>query len=395
MSLIRAFDTNEFNKGKNDNQFVNDFKSSLVFPSDLSDENFFPEAIKFSIYDREGVDFNGVVKDSSNAYQSELQETKKTNNDIITDNERSQREAGLNISAELLKVTNDNIAGANNRIKQADKSFDIGSSLGKGIGAGLESAVRQKTQPKSPTERHIQSIYLQMPPTVSFTEGVEWQGSDLGVIGGLLKGEGIEAVKSGGLSAAGAVLGGSAAGLASKLFGGGGLIGATLGAAVGSDSIQGGIESTFNVKANPYKEQTFQGVGFRPFEFQFVLRARNQVESSDIKKIVNAFRAYSKPSFKTAGNSGVFAYPKEFRIEFLTADGGEYKSNKFIPQIKYCICTSVATNFTGGGSWRSFEEGAPTDVQLSLSFQETEIITQEDVFGETKVGRFKNEEGYF
>ena len=79
----------------------------------------------------------------------------------------------------------------------------------------------------------------------------------------------------------------------------------------------------------------------------------------------------------------------------MTVDDGEYKTNKFIPQIKYCICTSVATNFTGGGSWRSFEEGAPTDVQLSLSFQETEIITQEDVFGKTEVGRFKNEEGYF
>jgi hypothetical protein len=389
---LQSLNTNESNIGNNDNKFINDFKSSLVFPSDLSDENFFPEAIKFSIYEREGVDFDTVVKDTSNAYKAELQETKEINNEIIADNEKIQREAGFNIGAELLKVTNDNIAGANNRIKENSSTL---AAAGAGIVGGIASGIKQKTQPKSPVERHIQSIYLQMPGTVSFAEGVEWQGSDLGVIGGVLKGEAMEGAKSGALGAAGAVLGGAAGGLVSKLFGGSGAIGATLAAAVGGDVLQGGIESTFNVKSNPYKEQTFQGVGFRPFEFQFVLRARNQVESSDIKKIVNAFRAYSKPSFKTAGNSGVFAYPKEFRIEFLTADGGEYKSNKFIPQIKYCICTSVATNFTGGGSWRSFEEGAPTDVQLSLSFQETEIITQEDVFGETKVGRFKNEEGYF
>jgi hypothetical protein len=390
----RLFDTNELSVGKNDNsKFLNsnDFKSSLVFPSDLADENFFPEAIKFSIYDREGVDFDTVVKDTSNAYKASAEIAKQNEIEqlIITDNERSQREAGLNISAELLKVTNDNIANANNRLKQAD------DPLVSGVVAAADSIARQKTQPKSPTERHIQSIYLQMPPTVSFSEGVEWQGSDLGIIGGALKGEGFEAMKSGGVSSMGELLGGAAGGLASKLFGGGGLIGATLGSLAGGGSLQGGLESTFNVKSNPYKEQTFQGVGFRPFEFQFVLRSRNQTESFVIRDIVNAFRAYSKPSFKTAGESGTFAYPKEFRIEFLTVNGGEYKTNKFIPQIKYCICTSVATNFTGGGGWRSFEEGAPTDVQLSLSFQETEIITQEDVFGKTKVGRFKNEEGYF
>ena len=390
--MSRIFDTNEFNKGKNDNQFVNNFKSSLVFPSDLSDKNFFPEAIKFSIYDREGVDFDAVVNESSNAYQAESQKQKKINNDIIAVNEEIQRNARANINAEVRKTAETNIAGARNRINQG---LDIGLSLGKGIEAGLESSVRQKTQPKSPTQRHIQSIYLNMPPTVSFAEGVEWQGSDLGVIGGALKGEGFEAMKSGGVSSMGELLGGAAGGLASKLFGGGGLIGATLGSLAGGGSIQGGLESTFNVKSNPYKEQTFQGIGFRPFEFQFVLRARNQTESLAIREIVNAFRAYSKPSFKTAGKSGTFAYPKEFRIEFLTVNGGEYTTNEFIPQIKYCICTSVATNFTGGGGWKSFAEGAPTDVQLGLSFQETEIITQEDVMGETEVGRFKNEEGYF
>ena len=388
--MSRIFDTNEFNKGKNDNQFVNNFKSSLVFPSDLSDKNFFPEAIKFSIYDREGVDFDTVVKDTSNAYKAstKIVEQNEIENERIAVNEKIARAAAEVGDEKSEVIANGEITDANNRLKKSDP-------LASGIVAAADSIARQKTQPKSPTERHIQSIYLNMPPTVSFAEGVEWQGSDLGVIGGALKGEGFEAMKSGGVSSMGELLGGAAGGLASKLFGGGGLIGATLGSLAGGGSIQGGLESTFNVKSNPYKEQTFQGIGFRPFEFQFVLRARNQTESLAIREIVNAFRAYSKPSFKTAGKSGVFAYPKEFRIEFLTNDDGEYTTNEFIPQIKYCICTSVATNFTGGGGWKSFAEGAPTDVQLGLSFQETEIITQEDVMGETKVGRFKNEEGYF
>ena len=383
----RLFDTNDVN-----NEFANsnDFKSSLIFPSDLTDENFFPEAIKFSIYDREGVDFDTVVKDTSNAYKAstKIVEQNEIENERIAVNEKIARAAAEVGDEKSEVIANGEITDANNRLKKSDP-------LASGIVAAADSIARQKTQPKSPTQRHIQSIYLNMPPTVSFTEGVEWQGSDLGVIGGALKGEGFEAMKSGGVSSMGELLGGAAGGLASKLFGGGGLIGATLGSLAGGGSIQGGLESTFNVKSNPYKEQTFQGIGFRPFEFQFVLRARNQTESLAIREIVNAFRAYSKPSFKTAGKSGTFAYPKEFRIEFLTVNGGEYTTNEFIPQIKYCICTSVATNFTGGGGWKSFAEGAPTDVQLGLSFQETEIITQEDVMGETEVGRFKNEEGYF
>ena len=386
----RLFDTNESSRLSRDFDNSNDFKSSLIFPSDLTDENFFPEAIKFSIYEREGVDYDTVVKDTSNAYKAskELAVDKEIEKERVAVNEKIARAASEVQDNSLLAIAQSEIAGANNRLKKSDP-------LVSGVVAAADSIARQKTQPKSPTERHIQSIYLQMPPTVSFSEGVEWQGSDLGIIGGALKGEGFEAMKSGGVSSMGELLGGAAGGLASKLFGGGGLIGATLGSLAGGGSLQGGLESTFNVKSNPYKEQTFQGVGFRPFEFQFVLRSRSQTESNLIHNIVNAFRAYSKPSFKTAGKSGTFAYPKEFRIEFLTVDDGEYITNQFIPQIKYCICTSVATNFTGGGGWKSFAEGAPTDVQLSLSFQETEIITQEDVFGKTEVGRFKNENGNF
>ena len=51
------------------------------------------------------------------------------------------------------------------------------------------------------------------------------------------------------------------------------------------------------------------------------------------------------------------------------------------------MCTAVNTNFTGTG-WRSFKGGAPTEITLQLTFSETEIITGEDVFGQTRVGRF-------
>ena len=162
---------------------------------------------------------------------------------------------------------------------------------------------------------------------------------------------------------------------------------AVVGALVGGESgLAGGIESTLSMKANPFKEQTFQGVPFRPFEFQFAFRARNAEEVKEVAKIIQAFRSYSKPSFK-AGGSTVFKYPHEFRIEFLRLANDNYETNLNLPQIKYCICKTVNTNYTAQG-WKSFDGGAPVDINLTLSFEETEIITQEDVDGQTSVGDF-------
>ena len=97
----------------------------------------------------------------------------------------------------------------------------------------------------------------------------------------------------------------------------------------------------------------------------------------------------------------MFAYPKEFLIEFLvkdadekSGDGGRYYRNENIPQIKFCVLKTVGTNYTGQG-WKTLEGGAPADITLSLSFEETEIVTQEDVFGETKVGDFSKIGGTF
>jgi hypothetical protein len=257
------------------------------------------------------------------------------------------------------------------------------------------SETRNK-QIEAPTSRLIQNIYLQMPESLVYSEQVDWQGSDLGVVGGLKDGQfNKSAAIAGLLSNAGKVLGGAAGAITSIIPGVGTTAGVLLGTLLGGETgISGGIESTFNVKANPYKEQTFQGVPFRPFEFSFNFRPRSDTEVLQMDKIINAFRAYSKPGFENQGQSGVFAYPHEFLIEFLTFEQGSYVRNPHIPQIKFCTCKSVNTNWTTQG-WKSFQGGASVDTALTLSFEETEIITQEDVLGETKVGDFASFGGKF
>ena len=60
-----------------------------------------------------------------------------------------------------------------------------------------------------------------------------------------------------------------------------------------------------------------------------------------------------------------------------------------------CVCKSVTTNFSTQNTWRSLEGGAPVEISLGLTFEETELITGEDVIGETNIGRFKKSGGRF
>ena len=408
MSFV-PFNTSTEDSGVNRNEVnAQNSNKSLIFPQDMQKE-FYPEAIKFSIYERHGVEYNEVkklVKDAfstSGAYIEADSEIALSKDEIkrletklagikIPDKEGDEKEAAE--TAQKIE-TQQNRLNFNEieKLETANSTKIIGNKI-----LGKFSEAREDQKLEKTLERHLQSIYLAMPESVNFAEGIDWQGSDLGVVGGLKSGAlgfNEESMDYGVLTGGGAALGG-AAGLGASLIPGiSGIAGTVVGAVLGGSGLQSGIESTFGVKTNPFKEQTFQGVGFRPFDFSFNFRARSQSDVYVIQDIIRAFRSYSKPTFKEGSGGSIFKYPKEFRIEFLTIDdNNSYITNKHLPEIKFCICTAINTNFTAQG-WKSFEGGAPTDITLQMTFQETEIVTGEDVSGNTKNGRFAGYKGKF
>ena len=391
---------NSFNDGNGDKDA--NF-GTLSFPSDLTDQQYYPECIKFGIYERTGLDFEkfgGAIKEGfNNKVGDDLEQLKFLKGEIGNNNIQIAALESIESSQALVQAFRDNNNKA--RIEISKITPDLIGAVGDGAKSGLDNITSQNKerlrQVRNPTERLIQSIYLQMPEALVYNEQVDWQGSDLGLVGAFKEGQLTSGVVAGSLSNAGRLLGGAAGTLAGIIPGIGPVAAGIVGTVLGSETgISGGIESTFNIKANPYKEQTFQGVPFRPFEFSFNFRPRNDTEVEQVDQIIRSFRAFSKPKFKNTGQSGVFAYPHEFLIEFLTLNKGTYSRNKYIPQIKYCICKSVNTNWTGQG-WKSFRDGAPVDITLTLSFEETEIVTQEDVLGKTNVGDFASfeEKGNF
>ena len=55
------------------------------------------------------------------------------------------------------------------------------------------------------------------------------------------------------------------------------------------------------------------------------------------------------------------------------------KENSFYNKIATCVLTNVDVNYTPNGEVQSFGDGAPTQIAMSLSFKETEMMTKQHV----------------
>ena len=383
---------------KIDEQNNNVDAGSLHYPNDLGVGFTHPDCVKFTIGTNPGVSLGPVTEklksrvraakkasiDASRKLLAELTAERTSLEELSTRTE-PQKQRIETINARLNQ--NDIQKNINRSGKAGANASDLGNAVGgavenikgtvvdffDGLAKGAESNVftAEKT------------IYLPMPENLVYNEPVDWTGTELGAmktLGDMATGgeAGKGALGGAALSQAGNVLAGGTGAIVSKLLGGGLLGGAVLGGLGGGAGVQGAIESNLRIKSNPFKEQTFQGVGFRPFEFSFIFNARSQSEVNTIRRIINTFRKHSKPSLDKP-DSAIFSYPAEFKIEFLTNNGYDYfEPNKYLPKLKQCVCKSVNTNFTTAG-WKSFEDGAPTTITLQLGFEETDIITSEQV----------------
>ena len=406
-------------------------EGTLVYPQDLAGNEFYPEAIKFTVFKRKGASLDKVMSElgqigSLGAIAAMQDDDKNKPADMIAEEQRKaaadlQIAGGINVtqkSGESLEAwtervgisARENIEAINSRIDFWNNAkvtgntstFDImkqsGNKLKRAIMEGTKG-LRQNTfnqlTSKAETGQIMGEVYMNMPNEINFNEEASWGGTDLGVVGGLAKGDTAEAAIGTAFANFSNVAGGGTAALgalALQMGKHGAMAGAVLGT-LGGEAMQKGLESGTSQVANPYKEMTFSGIGFRQFSFNFTFRARNEKEVEVIQDIIETFRYYSKPTY-THGKSGFFTYPEEFLIEFLMKTGKHgcetFETNHFVPQLKMCVLKTVTTNFAPQNAWRTFRDSSPVEISLALSFEETEVVTGEDVVGATPVGRFKD-----
>jgi len=226
------------------------------------------------------------------------------------------------------------------------------------------------------TKRISDSVTLYLPPNVQDVLNAQYNSMATGLAGALVAGgmkaageyneDDFEAAIKTGLNMGAAVtqeaLAKTAAGVAETLTGGEGLREAGLKAA--------------GVADNPYMEVLFDKVGMREFNYSFTFAPKNPDESEDIKKIINLFRFHMLPELR--GDAARFlTLPSEFDIHYMfMGEDGAATENHYYHKISTCVLQNLSVDYTPNGV-KSFSNGAPTQMTLSLSFKETRAMNKQ------------------
>lgn len=137
---------------------------------------------------------------------------------------------------------------------------------------------------------------------------------------------------------------------------------------------------------NPQLEVLFKGVDLRTFQFDFVFAPHSRDEAVAVREIVQAFKFHAAPEvLPDLGKGRYLIPPSEFDIDFM------YKGSKNpnIHQVGTCVLKNVSVDYAPNG-WATFGgedtdagfdggAGAPVQTKLSLTFQETEIVTKQRI----------------
>ena len=124
----------------------------------------------------------------------------------------------------------------------------------------------------------------------------------------------------------------------------------------------------------------FEGVDFRTFSYAYEFLPKSWDESDMLRKIIKFFRIQMLPEIR--GNGNTFKPPNWFSIEYMI-DG---KPTEYLNKIKPSVCTGCDVSYGGNGQFAMFqsdkgEAPAPALINLTLTFQEVQVVSKIDALG--------------
>ena len=322
-----------------------------------------------------------------------------------------------NVSSRNRSDQNAKLAGAMGQVVGIFNGFEVGSDLVSGFrkyiadklpagelisgGAGkivgnvagviAATAAKKKLQEVTTNRERVvlkTTIALHLNNKPSATYKAQWADADLGIIGGASKDfqdmantvskvslEGNELATASRLVQAGVDVGKTFLGAATSAS-------ATMAMKKVTDTplkdfgdVRSFVEAGAGVAINPFKAQLFKNMGFRTFTFDYVFLPRDATEYNSVQTIIKTFKRYMHP---TLGKEQYFlGYPAEFNIEYFHKSGQNYEH---IFKLAGCALTDLKVDY-GGADFVTFRDigGAPTEISMSLSFLELELLTEERV----------------
>lgn len=227
-------------------------------------------------------------------------------------------------------------------------------------------------------------VRLYMPAQIQFQDGMQYNTTSLGAIGGAAEGAIAQGASVAGLTA-GAIGQGISdliAGITMTIDDDVAAVAAQRAAAkspIAGDKLAGAVSSATQTTVNPNNRTLFDGVNVRSFSFSFQLIAQSAEEAKVIEDIVNHFRTEMYPSEITITKGTVdipigYNFPKKWKIRFW--DNKNYK--EVFHKIKPAFLTAMNTTYNSGDA-TFHEDGKPTSVEITLTFTEERPLARKDI----------------
>lgn len=212
-------------------------------------------------------------------------------------------------------------------------------------------------------KRTSDSIAINMPDAVRTGYGAQWQGSELGFAGRMIRaGQNWDAitlhdVKNAALEesknmAAGAVQ------------------------ALTPLNTQDAAELFTGTISDPFIEVLFKGVTNREIPMSFTFTPKNEEESRRAREICRRFKYHMHPEFKyRETDSSYFLHPSVVDITFMKIDSsGQGQINEWLWRISTCAIVDVQIDVTGDDGYTVHHDDSPTTIKLDVTFMELEQL---------------------
>ena len=232
------------------------------------------------------------------------------------------------------------------------------------------------------------SVFLPVPPGISFSDQMQYSSIDLGIIGKVVAGATSAAVNGGGvLSGAGGALGAAAGTVVNQIKSANAAAVASLATKkMGLDNVSSFIDFGAKQVVSPNTNTAFQNSGIRQFQFSFKMMPRDRAEANTITEILKRFRENMYPM----ANELILTYPPIWNIHFYDGARTELSDsapasprltaaeNTKLPGIHDCYL--IAMNAVYNSSSNMFhEDGHPIETDVQLTFEETRALTLTDI----------------
>lgn len=281
---------------------------------------------------------------------------------------------GASIGAMAAKKVTESVPKTGAKPNTAAKSGGSGTvdkivvGTGAAVGAGVGGAVANKIldqgilQPDTSYRiSDVIALHIEEKPTVKYS--AQYSNKDLGTLAGVIGqigGSDLGATLQNAMNIGGEASQAAMMGLAKlpSMFGG--------------TDVKSIISASSKTALNPFREVLFEAVDFRTFSFKYRFMPKNRTEVQSIQDIVRLFKFHMHPELSE--NRLFFIYPGEFQIAYYFGNNQNSYFHKFAP----AVLTDLNVDY-GGETFASFKDGAPSEVNISMTFRETEILTKEKI----------------